>query len=139
MNQQSLYETTATYTEGTEKGTGTAKIEQDGGLEVYITNPINNKEGTNPAQLVALSVVSCFSLHLNDIEARDNLPKTGSVRAKALVFSDHLGYKYGVTVEVDLPDIPKEKALEIVELLKLRCPTTKLFKESSDIVVELID
>lgn len=96
-------------------------------------------EGSNPAQLLALSIVSCFSLHLNDIETRDGLPKTGKIDVTVQLLSDEIGFEFGIDVNVGLPDLSRDKALEIIELLKLRCPATKLFSNEAKIKYNLVD
>ena len=69
-----LYTATAINDEGLE---GHAYI--PGGLKVQTSSPMNDHPGTNPEQLLGLSLSTCLEATLEAVEKEHGLPHTGAV------------------------------------------------------------
>ena len=84
-----LYTATAINDEGLE---GHAYI--PGGLKVQTSSPMNDHPGTNPEQLLGLSLSTCLEATLEAVEKEHGLPHTGAVRVKVAFIGARAEYQF---------------------------------------------
>ena len=72
-----LYQTEAVNDEGLE---GHAYV--PGGIKVETSSPMNSHPGTNPEQLLGMSLATCLEATLEAIEKEHGVPHTAEVHVK---------------------------------------------------------
>jgi len=98
----------------------------DGVLDVRITPPkaLGGKDvGTNPEQLFAAGYAACFGSALSHV-AKAQKVAIGEIKITARVTLGQVGQGFGLAVELeaDLPDLPRDQALKLVETAHQVCP-----------------
>jgi lipoyl-dependent peroxiredoxin len=98
-------------------------------------------EGTNPEQLFAAGYSACFdgALGLVIRKERADVSST-SVKADVHFLKDEAdnGYKIGVTLNVSVQGVDKEKARELVEKAHQVCPYSKATRGNIDVELNII-
>lgn len=138
---KTLYETSATVTGG-RNGKVTS---EDGALELEVRMPKElggTQQGyTNPEQLFAAGYASCFDSALNLImnQAKITPEEASRVTAKvSLNPNGNGGFQLGVSLEVHIPGVEKEKALQLVEKAHTICPYSNATRGNIDVQLEVI-
>lgn len=134
-----LFTTTVRNDEGLE---GTAKV-LGGGLAVLTSNPMNQKPGTNPEELIALSWATClnttirFNLKRHKYKNYQEIDVTVDIQVDYMreEDSDQTYFKFHLTQKVDLP---QEEAETIVTEAHTRCPVSKIVGEYPHVTQEVI-
>jgi osmotically inducible protein OsmC len=121
---KTLYTAEAQITGGRDKGHGKTS---DGALEVDLRLPPDmggQGGGTNPEQLFAVGYASCFEGALGAV-ARRTKAETGDVVIDAKVSlhpNDARGFDLSVQLDVTLPSVDAEQAVELVKAAHQVCP-----------------
>lgn len=89
MEKHILYTTEAVNQDGLN---GQSFI-KTGGLTVTVSNPLNNKPGTNPEQLLGLSLSTCMNATLQAIEREHGLAHTAEVRVTVTLIKEEVRKK----------------------------------------------
>ena len=118
---------------------GIAYIKHDG-LSVEVSNPISEEEGTNPEELLGLSLSTCLNATIKSLLSGRGLTNSSMVEVHVDLYPEPIesGLFFKVTAYARIEDMPFEKAQKIIEQAKKRCPVSKLLKGSSMVTVEAI-
>ena len=128
------YETEAINNDGVN---GVAYIPN--GLAVAVSHPLANTPGTNPEQLLGLSLSTCMSATLEAIERENGLPHLAEVRVHVSMVKSTDGLDFLVTARIHIPHITHSQAVDFVHQAEVRCPVSKLLSHSGNYTVEVVD
>jgi Ohr subfamily peroxiredoxin len=121
---KTLYTAEARVTGGRDKGHGKTS---DGALEVDLRLPTEmggQGGGTNPEQLFAVGYASCFESALGAVARRANV-ETGDAVIDSKVSlhpNESRGFDLSVQLDVTLPSVDAEQAVELVKAAHQVCP-----------------
>lgn len=138
MKKDYLYETIAVNKDGVN---GETYINKEDGLSVKVSSPLNNQIGTNPEELLGLSLSSCFNSTIKAILKEKNLVNKSRVEVKVQLKKEleGMGFLFDVLILAAIDDLNPEVIEDIVHAASLRCPVYKLIKESDTVSVHIID
>ena len=128
-----LYTTEAINDEGLE---GHAYV--PGGIKVQTSSPMNDHPGTNPEQLLGLSLSTCLEATLEAVEKEHGLPHTGAVRVKVAFIGARAEYQFLVHAQVMVKGVDLDTAKAFTEEIENRCPVSKLLKNSGNYTIETV-
>ena len=132
---KTLYTAEATVTGGRKEGHGRTS---DGNLEVDIRPPKEiggDGSGTNPEQLFAVGYAACFESALSLVAQRMKIDADdASIASKVhLQPTDERGFKLSVEMDVTLPSIEGEQAVELVAAAHKVCPYSNATRGNIDV------
>ena len=138
MKKDYLYETIAVNKDGVN---GETYINKEDGLSVKVSSPLNNQIGTNPEELLGLSLSTCFNSTIKAILKEKKLVNKSRVEVKVQLKKEleGMGFLFGVLILAAIDDLNPEVIEDIVHAASLRCPVYKLIKESDTVSVHIID
>lgn len=138
MKKDYLYETIAVNKDGVN---GETYINKEDGLSVKVSSPLNNQIGTNPEELLGLSLSTCFNSTIKAILKEKKLVNKSSVEVKVQLKKEleGMGFLFDVLILAAIDDLNPEVIEDIVHAASLRCPVYKLIKESDTVSVHIID
>lgn len=98
-------------------------------------------DGTNPEQLFAAGYSACFlgALKFVASEQKLSLPESSSVSASVGIGPIPTGFAIEVALEITLPEVPKEQALELIEKAHIVCPYSNATRDNIDVTLTLAD
>ncbi|OWY81883.1 organic hydroperoxide resistance protein [Rhodococcus sp. BUPNP1] len=116
----------------------------DGKLDVDLSIPTEmggSGKGTNPEQLFAAGYAACFHSALQMIARQEKADVSDSaVGARVGIGpTDCGGFGLAVTLEVTLPNLPREKALELTEKAHQVCPYSNATRGNIDVTLEVTE
>ncbi|UTT49331.1 organic hydroperoxide resistance protein [Rhodococcus gordoniae] len=116
----------------------------DGKLDVDLALPTEmggSGKGTNPEQLFAAGYAACFHSALQMIARQEKADVSDSaVGARVGIGpTDAGGFGLAVTLEVTLPNLSREKALELTEKAHQVCPYSNATRGNIDVTLEVTD
>jgi len=116
----------------------------DGKLDVDLALPTEmggSGKGTNPEQLFAAGYAACFHSALQMIARQEKADISDSaVGARVGIGpTDGGGFGLAVTLEVTLPNLPRDKALELTEKAHQVCPYSNATRGNIDVTLEVTD
>ena len=135
-----LYTAHATATGGRD---GRA-VSSDKILDVKLTTPTSmggpGGEGTNPEQLFAAGYSACFLGAMKAVAGRDKLPISKDPKVEGNVGFGPTSNGFGIAVElrISLPDMPREKAQEIVDKAHAICPYSNATRGNIPVTLTLV-
>ncbi len=137
MTKNFLYESTAVNEEGVN---GQAYIKNENGLRVTVSSPLNKEPGTNPEELLGLSLSTCFHATLKAILKEQQIKTNSRVEVPVQLKKeiDQSGYYFEVTVQVAIENLDSQETSEIIFATSQRCPVYKLMKESHTVSLDTI-
>ena len=126
-----------THTTGGRDG---ATRSSDGRLDVKLSPPGSNGQGTNPEQLFAAGWSACFIGAMGRAAAQQEvkLPADVAVDAEVDLANDDSGFFLQARLNVSLPGLDRETALAIVHGAHQICPYSKLSRGNIDVELNLI-
>ena len=138
MKKDYLYETIAVNKDGVNSET---YINKEDGLSVKVSSPLNNQIGTNPEELLGLSLSTCFNSTIKAILKEKKLVNKSRVEVKVQLKKEleGMGFLFDVLILAAIDDLNPEVIEDIVHAASLRCPVYKLIKESDTVSVHIID
>lgn len=138
MKKDYLYETIAVNKDGVN---GETYINKEDGLSVNVSSPLNNQVGTNPEELLGLSLSTCFNSTIKAILKEKKLVNKSRVEVKVQLKKEleGMGFLFDVLILAAIDDLNPEVIEDIVHAASLRCPVYKLIKESDTVSVHIID
>lgn len=138
MKKDYLYETIAVNKDGVN---GESYITKEDGLSVKVSSPLNNQIGTNPEELLGLSLSTCFNSTIKAILKEKKLVNKSRVEVKVQLKKEleGMGFLFDVLILAAIDDLNPEVIEDIVHAASLRCPVYKLIKESDTVSVHIID
>ena len=121
---KTLYTAEAHVTGGRDKGHGTTS---DGALEVDLRLPAEmggQGGGTNPEQLFAVGYAACFEGALGAVARRAKVEAGDASIASQVSLhpNDSRGFELSVRLDVTLPSVDAEQAVELVRVAHEVCP-----------------
>ncbi|EHL95704.1 peroxiredoxin, Ohr subfamily [Lentilactobacillus parafarraginis F0439] len=128
-----LYTTTGINSEGLE---GHAYVPN--GLNVKTSNPLNSHPGTNPEQLLSLSLSTCLEATLEAIEREHHLPHTSEVRVHVAFIGSRASYQFLVHAQIKVAGVDFATAQAMTAEAEHRCPVSKLLANSGNYTVETV-
>ncbi|WP_057741718.1 OsmC family protein [Liquorilactobacillus capillatus] len=134
VEKKVLYETEAINKDGLN---GHAFIKD--GLKIAISNPRGQAEGTNPEQLLGLSLSTCMNATLQAIEREQGLEHTSEVRVKVLMVKGSKGLEFLVKARIRIPSVELETAKRFVKLAEQNCPVSKLLSSNDNYTIEVVE
>jgi len=116
----------------------------DGKLDLDLALPVEmggSGKGTNPEQLFAAGYAACFHSALQLVARQEKADVSDSaVGARVGIGpTDGGGFGLAVTLEVTLPDLPREKALELTEKAHQVCPYSNATRGNIDVTLEVTE
>lgn len=135
-----LYATEVTATGGRD---GRA-ISEDGSFSVSLSVPKSlggpGGAGTNPEQLFATGYAACFlgAVKLVTRTKKITLPAEPTVTAKVAIGPVTVGYALAVELKVNLPNVDKAVAEEIVAEAHQRCPYSNATRGNIEVKLMVI-
>ena len=138
MKKDYLYETIAVNKDGVN---GETYINKEDGLSVKVSSPLNNQIGTNPEELLGLSLSTCFNSTIKAILKEKKLVNKSRVEVKVQLKKEleGTGFLFDILILAAIDDLNPEVIEDIVHAASLRCPVYKLIKESDTVSVHIID
>jgi Ohr subfamily peroxiredoxin len=129
--------TAKTHTTGGRDGVSRSS---DGRLDVKLSSPGTNGDGTNPEQLFAAGWSACF-LGAVGVAAgmmKVSLPVERSVDAEVDLGTNEGGYQLRARLNVSLPGLEREVAQALVDTAHNICPYSKATRGNIDVVINVI-
>ncbi|MCW3469154.1 organic hydroperoxide resistance protein [Rhodococcus pyridinivorans] len=116
----------------------------DGKLDLDLSIPTEmggSGKGTNPEQLFAAGYAACFHSALQMIARQEKADVSDSaVGARVGIGpTDGGGFGLAVTLEVTLPNLPREQALELTEKAHRVCPYSNATRGNIDVTLEVTE
>lgn len=130
------------YAEATGGREGRA-ISSDGVLDVELTTPKelggNGARGTNPEQLFAAGWSACFegALGLAARRKKIALPANLAIDAEVELCQGEEGYFLRARLQVSLPGLERDAALDLIETAHQTCPYSKATRGNIDVALSL--
>lgn len=136
-NEKFLYETSAINKDGVN---GASYIDRKDGLKVTVSSPLNDSPGTNPEELLGLSLSTCFNATIHAMLKDQNLTNQSKVEVPVQLKKEpnEPGYYFEVEVRASIEDLPIEQAADIIELSSTRCPVFKLVQGSHTVSLKTV-
>ncbi len=136
MSKQVLY-TGKTHTTGGREG---AARSSDGRLDVKLSSPGGNGQGTNPEQLFAAGWSACFigAMGLTAGKLGVKLPADVAVDAEVDLAKDDSGFSLAARLNVSLPGLDQATAQALIDGAHQACPYSKLSRGNIDVEIKLI-
>lgn len=132
-----LYRTVSINDEGIDNGHAYVP----GGISVQISSPMNDKPGTNPEQLLGMSLATCLKATLEAIEDEHGVPRSAQVRVNVAFVkaSDGKTFEFLIHVQIRIPAVDFATAKTFVEEVEGRCPVSKLLRGNETYTVEAVE
>ncbi|WP_375711563.1 OsmC family protein [Lentilactobacillus hilgardii] len=130
---QALYRTEGINSEGLE---GHAYVPD--GLNVKTSSPLNNHPGTNPEQLLSLSLSTCLEATLEAIERERQLPHISEVRVQVAFIGARAHYEFLVNAQIKVASVDFETAKSMTAEAERRCCVSQLLAGSKNYTVETV-
>lgn len=132
-NQSLLYQTEAVNDEGLN---GHAYVPD--GIKVETSNPLNSRPGTNPEQLLGMSLATCLEATLQAVEREHGVPHTAEVHVKVAFIGEKAEYQFLVHAQIMVKGVDFETADKFAQEAENRCPVSKLLKNSGNYTAETV-
>ncbi|GAW63015.1 organic hydroperoxide resistance protein [Ligilactobacillus acidipiscis DSM 15836] len=132
--QTALY-TTETYNE--EGLEGHAYVPD--GLNLQTSSPLNNHPGTNPEQLLGMSLCTCLVATMQAVEKEHQLEHHAKVRAKIAYIGERAHYEFLVHAQICVPQVDFDRAKKLVAETEKRCCVSQLLSGSKNYSVEAVE
>ncbi|WP_019447777.1 organic hydroperoxide resistance protein [Cupriavidus sp. BIS7] len=112
----------------------------DGRLDIALSSPGSNGQGTNPEQLLAAGWSACFigAIGLAAGKQKIKLPDDLSVNAEVDLGTAGIEYFLQARLRVHIPGIDREVAQSLVDSAHRTCPYSKALHGNIDIETVLV-
>ena len=119
MKKDYLYETIAVNKDGVN---GETYINKEDGLSVKVSSPLNNQIGTNPEELLGLSLSTCFNSTIKAILKEKKLVNKSRVEVKVQLKKEleGTGFLFDVLILAAIYDLEPEVIENIVHAASLQ-------------------
>lgn len=119
MKKDYLYETIAVNKDGVN---GETYINKEDGLSVKVSSPLNNQIGTNPEELLGLSLSTCFNSTIKAILKEKKLVNKSRVEVKVQLKKEleGMGFLFDVLILAAIDDLNPEVIEDIVHAANLQ-------------------
>jgi lipoyl-dependent peroxiredoxin len=118
----------------------------DGRLRVNLSIPkelggVPKENSTNPEQLFGAGYAACFESAVRFVAGQQKIKiNTSSVTANVSLSANPAGegFVLGVGLRISLPELPREKAQELIERAHQVCPYSNATRGNLNVQIELI-
>jgi osmotically inducible protein OsmC len=130
-----IYTAKATVTGGRTEGHG---VTDDGALDVQLRAPTDGG-GTNPEQLFAVGYAACFEGALGAVGRRQKLElgEVSIASSVSLITTEERGYTISVELDVTVPGLDADAAVEVVRAAHQVCPYSNATRGNIDVDIEV--
>lgn len=128
-----LYVTTTINDEGLE---GHAYVPD--GIKIQVSNPLNDHPGTNPEQLLGLSLATCLKATLQAVENEHHVPQSAQVHVNVAFVGQRAVFEFLVHVQIRIPAVDFATATAFVKEAEGRCPVSKLLSGNATYTIETV-
>ncbi|WP_072687112.1 organic hydroperoxide resistance protein [Rhodococcus marinonascens] len=116
----------------------------DGRLDLNLAIPTEmggSGDGTNPEQLFAAGYAACFhsALQLVARQVKANVADSAVGARVGIGPIDGGGFGLAVTLEVSLPHMPREEALDLTEKAHQVCPYSNATRGNIEVTLEVTE
>jgi Ohr subfamily peroxiredoxin len=113
----------------------------DGKLDIKLSPPGSQGQGTNPEQLFAAGWSACFigAMGRAAKDKRVLLPAGTAVDAEVDLGTNEGGFQLQARLNVSLPGLPRETAQELIDMAHQICPYSKMSRGNIDVIITLAD
>lgn len=135
-NIEKVLYTGKTHTTGGRDG---AAHSDDGRLQIRLSPPGGNCEGTNPEQLFAAGWSACFIGAMGRAAKEKNivLPPDVAVDAEVDLGSGEGGFFLQARLRISLPGLPREQGQALIEAAHQLCPYSRMSRGNIDVTLSL--
>ncbi|MCA9766340.1 MAG: OsmC family protein [Carnobacterium sp.] len=119
---------------------GIAYVKNDG-LKVSLSSPTSNAPGTNPEELLGLSLSTCLNATLRSVlKARGKQNKSRvEVHVDFVKETKKPGYYFDVLATAQIDGLEFEEVEKLVGVAERLCPVSKLLMGSETVIVKAIE
>ncbi|KSW21974.1 MULTISPECIES: organic hydroperoxide resistance protein [unclassified Pseudomonas] len=137
MTTETVLYTARVHTTGARDG-GTSRSD-DGRLDIRHSLPGTPGTGTNPEQLFAAGWSACFegALGLAARRKKIALPANLAIDAEVELCQSGDGYFLRARLQVSLPGLERDAALDLIETAHQTCPYSKATRGNIDVALSL--
>ncbi|GBL57441.1 MULTISPECIES: organic hydroperoxide resistance protein [Pseudomonas] len=137
MTTETVLYTARVHTTGARDG-GTSRSD-DGRLDIRHSLPGTPGTGTNPEQLFAAGWSACFegALGLAARRKKIALPANLAIDAEVELCQGGDGYFLRARLQVSLPGLERDAALDLIETAHQTCPYSKATRGNIDVALSL--
>jgi Ohr subfamily peroxiredoxin len=137
MTTETVLYTARVHTTGARDG-GTSRSD-DGRLDIRHSLPGTPGTGTNPEQLFAAGWSACFegALGLAARRKKIALPANLAIDAEVELCQGGEGYFLRARLQVSLPGLERDTALDLIETAHQTCPYSKATRGNIDVALSL--
>lgn len=113
---------------------------KNGGLSVTVSSPTSKDPGTNPEELLGMSLSTCLNATIKAILKGRGLENESTVEVHVDFVPEPSGggYFFEVMAYAQIKEMPFENAQRIVQQAEKRCPVSKLLQGSSTVEIKTI-
>lgn len=135
-NIEKVLYTGKTHTTGGRDG---AVHSDDGRLQIRLSPPGGNGEGTNPEQLFAAGWSACFIGAMGRAAKEKDLvlPPDLAVDAEVDLGSGEGGFFLQARLRISLPGVPREQGQALIEAAHQLCPYSRMSRGNIDVTLAL--
>ncbi|ALV20969.1 MAG: OsmC family protein [Carnobacterium sp.] len=114
---------------------------KNGGLEVTVSSPITEAAGTNPEELLGLSLSTCLNATIQSLlKARGkNNQSRVEVQVDFMRESSGIGFFFEVVGLAQIKGMALEEADKLVKEAEKRCPVSKLLAGSQTVTIKTVE
>jgi hypothetical protein len=112
----------------------------DGKLDIELTSPGAQGNGTNPEQLLAAGWSACFigAMHLGASKMKIVLPAGLCINTSVDLATYNEGFLLQAYLEVHLPGMPISEARKVVEMAHATCPYSKATRGNINVKIDVV-
>lgn len=124
-----------------ETGVNGQAFVKNGGLNVKLSSPLSDEEGTNPEELLGLSFSTCLNATIQSLlKARGKEHESRvEVHVDYMREPSGIGFFFNVEAFAKIEGLPFEESKKIVEEAENRCPVSKLLAGSQTVSVTAVE
>lgn len=105
---------------------GTVHIIEPESAVWTISSPLSPDSGTNPEQLLAMSVATCLNASLHYVMLQQGYEPVSTVRVQVELVDDVVGYRFETTAFVWISGMVRSEQERLIELAEAQCPMAKV-------------
>lgn len=109
------------------------------GLNLQTSSPMNDHPGTNPEQLLGMSLSTCLVATMQAVEHEHQLEHHAKVRTKIAYIGERAHYEFLVHAQICVPGVDLTTAAKLVAEVEKRCCVSQLLSGSPNYSIEAVE
>ncbi|AQW20879.1 dihydroneopterin aldolase [Lentilactobacillus curieae] len=109
------------------------------GIVVKTSSPLNQHPGSNPEQLLGMSLATCLKSTLEAIEKERGIEHSAQVHVQIAFIGERAKYQFLVNARIRVPKVDLATAEDMVKEAEGRCPVSQLLSGSANYTVETVE